>query len=112
MWLLDHNIPQQVRFILEKYGIPVETALYRSWEALSNGQLVSVAMKAGFKVILSRDRNFHEAAKRSLSTYPELALVLIVINQANAKDYCREFEKEWKRSPIKPMTGKLIQWPK
>lgn len=111
MWLLDHNIPHKIRDVLEMFGVKTETAYYRKWDSLENGELVKAAVTAGFTAILSRDRQFQEAAKATLAKYPNLALVLITIDQSDAQTYCRDFEDAWKQSPIKPVVGKLIKWP-
>jgi len=111
MWLLDHNIPHKLREVLDKLGIKSETAYYRKWDSLENGDLVKVAVESGFTAILSRDRLFQKSAKKTLSKFPMLALVLINIDQNDAETYCRNFEEAWKRNPIKPIPGKLIEWP-
>ena len=111
MWLLDHNIPHQVRQVLEKLGIKAETAFHRGWDALENGALVKAAVDAGFTTILSRDKKFQEAAKTSLKNHPNLALVLVLIDQSDGKSYCLDFETAWKKKSIQPVPGKLLLWP-
>jgi hypothetical protein len=58
MWLLDVNMPKQVRGFLWEFGIVAHAADDRGWGALTNGALVEAASQAGFRVILTRDRLF------------------------------------------------------
>lgn len=111
IWLLDHNIPHPLRHVLKEFGIKTETAFHRGWNSLENGALVKAAVKAGFTVILSRDKRFQETAKASLKNYPHLSLVLVLIDQNDGKSYCQDFEAKWKKNLIQPIPGKLVLWP-
>jgi len=112
MWLLDHNIPLKIKAALEKKGIQADTAYARGWDKLENGELVTVCVNAGFKMILTRDRRFQRAAQKNFELYPELALVLVTILQNDAKSYLQDFETAWRKAPIKPIPGQLLEWPK
>lgn len=45
MWLLDVNIPRQLKALLSELGIPSETATERGWGTLVNGDLVEAAAR-------------------------------------------------------------------
>ena len=45
MWLLDNNIPRKVHEFLKSEGIKNETAAFRGWASLRNGELVEVAFE-------------------------------------------------------------------
>jgi hypothetical protein len=48
MWLLDANMDVHLVSVLTGFKIPCDTAGKRGWKALSNGDLVSAAVNAGF----------------------------------------------------------------
>jgi len=48
MWLLDANMDVHLVSVLTGFKIPCDTAGKREWKALSNGDLVSAAVNAGF----------------------------------------------------------------
>jgi hypothetical protein len=52
MWLLDANMDVHLIPVLDDYGIPCDAAGNRGWKALSNGDLVTAAVNAGFIVSL------------------------------------------------------------
>ena len=56
MWLLDANMDVHLESILRDLGISCETAAARGWKALSNGELVTAAVTAGFTCLLTRDQ--------------------------------------------------------
>jgi len=73
MWLLDANMDVHLvqrlggRFqTLRELGVSCDTAANRGWKALSNGELVSAAVAAGFTCLLTRDQLFGESAARAL----------------------------------------------
>jgi hypothetical protein len=61
MWLLDANMDVHLVSVLADFDIPCDTAGKRGWKALSNGELVSVAVDAGFRCLLTRDQLFASA---------------------------------------------------
>ena len=64
MWLLDANMDVHLASVLTGFNISCDTAGKRGWKALSNGDLVSVAVDAGFRCLLTRDQLFGESASR------------------------------------------------
>jgi len=111
MWLLDVNLPNGLRRVLEKLGQTSETTAFRGWRDLGNGVLAAAASQAGFRAILTRDRLFGESAGKALQTHPDLAVVILKISQSREAAYLTEFEKQWAVRPIRPEPGKVIEWP-
>ena len=66
MWLLDANMDVHLVQVLNELGASCDTAANRGWKALSNGELVSEAVAAGFTCLLTRDQLFGESAARAL----------------------------------------------
>ena len=66
MWLLDANIDVHLVSVLRGLEISCDTAGQRGWKSLSNGELVRVAVDAGFKCLLTRDQLFGESASEAL----------------------------------------------
>jgi hypothetical protein len=62
MWLLDVNMPRQLKALLADLGITADTANDRGWGTLVNGDLLEAAAAAGFKCLLTRDRLFGQSA--------------------------------------------------
>lgn len=87
------------------------TAGARRWKALSNGDLVRAAVTAGFRCLLTRDQLFGESASRALRLFPEFAVVVVNLPQQRWPKYLDEFLALWRRHPIRPIPGRLIQWP-
>ncbi len=110
--LLDHNVPRKLKGVLSKLGITCQTALELNWDMLENGALAAKAIEYKFDGILTRDRRFHKSAATTLKNASQFSIVLLVIDQSDAKTYCIEFEKAWKSSPIVLVPGKLVEWPK
>ena len=50
MWLLDVNMPRQLKPLLAELGITAETANARGWGTLVNGDLLEAAATAGLQV--------------------------------------------------------------
>lgn len=111
MLLLDHNLPQQLRDLLIELGMKADTAAYRSWERLRNGDLVSVASAARYSAILTRDVKFAQSASTSLLKYPSMAIVVIRLPQRSSKLYVSAFRDAWTKGPIVPAPGKVVFWP-
>jgi len=78
---------------------------------LSNGDLVKVAVDAGFRCMLTRDRLFGESASRALKSFPEFAVVVLNIAQRRWPEYRDQFVARWTERPIEPVAGRLIHWP-
>ena len=111
MWLRDVNVPAALTRILRDHGIAAETAATRGWRELTNGALARVAAHADFKVILTRDRGFGVATTPILDTLPDLAIVIVTLPQVREVEYLRAFEAPWQRSPIRPIPGRVVEWP-
>ncbi len=111
MWLLDANMDVHLSVLLTGRGVSCDTAANRGWKALSNGQLVSVAVASGFDCLLTRDRLFGESASRALRSHLTFAVVLINLPQQRWPEYSERFTDLWDSSPIRPQPGKLIEWP-
>jgi predicted nuclease of predicted toxin-antitoxin system len=111
MWLLDVNLPNGLRRVLEKLGQASETTAFRGWRDLGNGVLADAAYNAGFRAILTRDRLFGESAGRALQSHPDLAVVILKIAQSREAAYLVEFEKQWATRPIHPVPGQVTEWP-
>jgi hypothetical protein len=97
--------------LLHGYGIPCDTTARRDWRDLTNGALAEAAFHEGFRVILTRDRLFGTSARRALAALPELAIVVVTLPQAREEAYLAEFERWWRRTPIEPVAGTVVEWP-
>ena len=111
MWLLDVNVPRQIVPVHAEFGIEAETADSPGWNVLTNGKLLEVASRGGFRCLLYRDRLFGQSAARSLQAFPEIAIVIAKIPQLRRPDYLEAFRSEWEKSPISPQAGEVIVWP-
>lgn len=111
MWLLDVNLPSGLLGLLESFGITCDTTVRRGWRALTNSELAAAASAAGFRVILTRDRDFGGAASRVLTQLPELAVGVVTISQAREAAYPEIFETRWHARPIVPVPASNIEWP-
>ena len=49
MWLLDANMPVQLVALLKELGIEADSSGARGWNTLSNGSLVTEAVRAKFQ---------------------------------------------------------------
>lgn len=63
MWLLDVNLPTALTRVLRTHDVSAETAVERGWRDLTNGALAEAASRAGFLVVLTRDRRFGASAQ-------------------------------------------------
>jgi hypothetical protein len=112
MWLLDVNMPQQLKPLLAELGITAETANARGWGTFVNGALLEAAATAGFKCLLTRDRLFGESASGHLKRYPHFAIVVVLLPQVRAPQFLASFRAAWGKSPIAPTTGQIQSWPR
>src|SRR2546428_4351560 len=106
MWLLDVNLPTALLGVLRSRGIDCDAAASRGWRDLTNGLLAEAAFRAGFRVILTRDREFGESAAKVLQMLPELGVVVVRLPQARAAAYVVEFTTRWQTRPIEPVAGR------
>jgi hypothetical protein len=97
MWLLDVNMPRQLKGSLAELGIVAETANDRGWGTLLNGKLLEAAAEAGFDCLLTRDRLFGESVGKTLRRYPHFAIVLVMLPQVRASQFLASFRSEWKK---------------
>ena len=111
MWLLDHNLPKQLVGALQSLGIDCDTTAHRGWSDLGNGELLSVASRADFACILTRDVLFAESASKAMDRYPQMAIVLVTLPQSRGNEYAAQFLSHWRRSPISPEPHAMIRWP-
>jgi predicted nuclease of predicted toxin-antitoxin system len=111
MWLLDANMPVQLVALLKNLTVDAETAAGRGWNTLSNGRLISAAAEAKFKVLLTRDRIFGQAASVTLRAHPEFCVVRVTLPQLRAAAFVQAFRAAWQESPISPEPGRMIEWP-
>jgi predicted nuclease of predicted toxin-antitoxin system len=111
MWLLDVNLPNGLAGLLHGFGISCDTAARRHWRDLTNGALADAAFREGFRVILTRDRLFGMSARRVLAALPGLAIVVVTLPQAREEAYLAELEMQWRRKPIEPVAGAVVEWP-
>jgi len=104
-------LPTALPGVLRSRGIDCDTAASRGWRDLTNGPLAEAAFRAGFRVILTRDRGFGESAARALRLLPELAVVVLTVPQARAAAFVAEVEARWQTRAIEPVAGRVIEWP-
>jgi hypothetical protein len=111
MWLLDANMDVHLLDILSELGVPCESAIYRGWRELTNGQLIAAAVEAGFACILTKDMLFAESASRTLAQAPYLSIIVVRLPQTTWRKYIAQFRTAWEKNPISPAAGAVIQWP-
>ncbi|HYA40660.1 MAG TPA: DUF5615 family PIN-like protein [Syntrophobacteraceae bacterium] len=111
MWLLDVNMPRQLRALLADLGITAETANARGWGTLVNGDLLEAASASGFECLLTRDRLFGQSVSRHLKRYPNFAIVLVLLPQVRAPQFLASFKAAWEKTPIAPTPGQVQSWP-
>jgi|SRR5208283_3545883 hypothetical protein len=111
MWLLDANMDVHLVAVLADLAIESDTAGRRGWKALSNGQLVAAAVAAGFDCLLTRDRLFGETASHALRSFPQFAVVVVNLPQQRWQEYRQQFVTAWAEAPIRPVPGRLTDWP-
>ena len=111
MWRLDANMDVHLVQTLKELGVSCDTAASHGWKALSNGELVSEAVAAGFTCLLTRDQLFGESAARALKNFPTFAVVIVDLPQQRWQAYQERFVTAWGTRPIEPAAGTLIHWP-
>ena len=111
MWLLDVNMPRQLKALLADLGMTADTANARGWGTLVNGDLLDAAATAGFKCLLTRDRLFGESASRHLKRYPNFAIIVVSLPQVRAPQFLASFKEAWGKNPIAPTPGQVQSWP-
>ena len=93
MWLLDANMDVHLVQTLNELAVSCNTAASRGWKALSNGELVSEAVAAGFTCLLTRDQLFGESAARALKNFPTCAVVIVDLPQQRWRCKVREHSR-------------------
>lgn len=111
MLLLDENLPLKIKDILEQNGYKCETVFTLGWSGLKNGQLVSKAIEKGYSAILTKDKLFAESAAKSLSKFPNFAVIRITLLQKTLKEYLNNFSLLLKEKPLELILGTLTEWP-
>jgi predicted nuclease of predicted toxin-antitoxin system len=111
MWLLDANMPVQLVALLSDLGIEADSAVARGWNTLSNGSLVSAAVRAQFTVLLTRDRLFGESSASALKTNRDFCIVRVALRHLRAGAFLQAFQAAWNRERIIPVPGRMIEWP-
>jgi hypothetical protein len=112
MWLLDVNMPRQLKGLLAELGISAETANDRGWGTLVNGKLLDAAANSGFDCLLTRDRLFGQTATGSLKRYPFFSIVHVMLPQVRATQFLSSFRSAWEKEPITPISGETCSWPR
>jgi hypothetical protein len=51
------------------------------------------------------------SAGPALAALPELAIVVVTLPQVREEAYLAEFETRWRRKPIEPLAGAVVEWP-
>jgi len=70
-----------------------------------------VASREGFRVLLTRDRSFGASVLGVLQALADLAIVVVTLSQAREVAYLTAFEEAWRRRPIEPVAGAIVEWP-
>ena len=111
MWLLDGNMDVHLVQILNELGVSCNFAANRGRKALSNGDLVSESVAAGFTCLLTRDQLFGESAARALKTFSTFGVVVVDLPQQRWQAHQERFMTAWSVRPIEPVAGTLVHWP-
>jgi hypothetical protein len=111
MWLLDVNMPRQLKGLLAELGIPAETANARGWGTLVNGELLETAAASGFTCLLTRDRLFGESVVKNLKRYSTFSIVVVMLPQVRASQFLASFRATWETDRIAPAPGQVRSWP-
>lgn len=111
MWLLDANMDVHLLSLLKEFGAESEATTKRGWRNLSNGELVSAAVAAGFTCLLTQDRLFGKAAAEALKAFPKFSVVVVHLPQRPWQQYQKDFATAWAKSPIRPAAGQVNHWP-
>src|SRR5437763_13153474 len=97
--------------LLQQVGQKAEATTRRGWKDLTNGDLVSAAVGAGFTSIITQDRLFGETAAKALKTYPQFSVVVVHLPQKPWQQYQKDFSAAWSKAPIRPTSGLIVHWP-
>ena len=73
--------------------------------------LPTAASKERFRVLLTRDRRFGFSAERTLATLPAFAIVIVTLPQVREASYLAAFDAAWRKRPIEPVAGAIVEWP-
>ena len=111
MWLLDANMPIQLVALLKELGIEADSSIARGWNTLSNGSLVTAAVRGKFTALLTRDRLFGESAAQSLKVHKEFCIVRVKLPQVRANQFLAAFRASSQRAQIIPAQGRIVDWP-
>ena len=111
MWLLDANLSHKLKRVLIRSGIDCATAQERGSGELRNGDLVKVAVEAGFTCILTQDVRFIESAAKALKRHTNFGIVLVRLKQQRGRRYIDSFKNSFEKNPIVPRNGRLTEWP-
>ena len=112
MWLLDKNVPIQLKHLLSEFGIESVTADSEGWGQLTNGKLVAAAASHGISCILTRDHLFSESALHTLKGHAEICVVLLILPQLRAPAFLKSFREAWLSECIRAVPGQTISWPR
>jgi len=112
MWLLDKNVPIQLKRLLSEFGIESVTADSEGWGELTNGKLVAAAASYGISCILTRDRQFAESASSTLRDHRKICVVLLILPQLRAPAFLKSFREAWLMDCIREVPGQTISWPR
>jgi len=93
MWLLDANMPVQLVALLKELGIEADSSGARGWNTLSNGSLVTEAVRRNFSALLTRDRLFAETASQSLKVHKDFCIVRVRLPQVRANQFLAAFPR-------------------
>ena len=111
MWLLDKNVPVQLRSLLSEFGIESVTADSKGWGHLTNGKLVAASDGDGISCILTRDRQFSESASHALREHRGICIVLLTLPQLRAAAFLDSFREAWLLDTIQEIPGQPVLWP-
>jgi predicted nuclease of predicted toxin-antitoxin system len=111
MWLLDKNVPVQLRSLLSEFGIEPATADSKGWGHLTNGKLVAAAYGDGISCILTHDRQFSQSASRALREHRGICIVLLSLPQLRAAAFLDSFREAWLVDSIQEAPGHTVTWP-
>jgi len=112
MWLLDKNVPIQLKTLLSEFGVESVTADSKGWGHLTNGKLVAAAASQGISCILTRDRQFSQSASSALRDHSGICIVLLTLPQLRAAAFLSSFREAWLLDCIREVPGQTISWPR
>jgi predicted nuclease of predicted toxin-antitoxin system len=74
--LFDQGTPVPLRKLLSSHQ--VETVFERGWSTLTNGELLAVAEREGFEVLVTTDKNL-----RDQQNVAELSIAIVVLSSTS-----------------------------